>query len=82
MGACVSSHKKPSAVKNMSLRSGRKNDDDNVVITDSAVKEKVMVVNGNVAVKPQWPLVNNSRDFGNYFYVIVMIFRFSILFLF
>ncbi|GKB92145.1 hypothetical protein Tco_0964417 [Tanacetum coccineum] len=59
MGACVSSHKKTSAVKNMSSGSEKH---------DSPVKEKVMqVVNGNnVAVKPHWPLVNNnSRDFGS-----------------
>lgn len=65
MGACVSSHKKTSAVKTMSSGSVREHDDNNVVIVKSPVKEKVVVVNGNVAVKPQWPLVNNSRDFGS-----------------
>ncbi|KAJ9540263.1 hypothetical protein OSB04_026769 [Centaurea solstitialis] len=72
MGACVSTHnhKKASAMK-VHQSSGfvnRKSDDHQIIIPPSPIKEKPLIVNGNVAVKPQWPPLHsagNSRDFGS-----------------
>ncbi|KAI3799263.1 hypothetical protein L1987_34555 [Smallanthus sonchifolius] len=54
MGACVSSHHKSGS--------------NHFVIPPSPVKEKLPIIDGNVAVKPQWPPLlptANSRDFGS-----------------
>ncbi|KAD7479642.1 hypothetical protein R6Q59_008392 [Mikania micrantha] len=68
MGACVSSHHKSSTMKvHISSVSDRK-PDNHVLIVPSPVKEKLPIVDGNVAVKPQWPPLQStaiSRDFGS-----------------
>lgn len=59
MGACVSSHHKSSG-------SNGKHDH-HAVIVPSPVKEKLPIINGHVAVKPQLPpfhSTTNSRDYG------------------
>ncbi|KAK1410041.1 hypothetical protein QVD17_36574 [Tagetes erecta] len=60
MGACVSSHHKSSV-------SNRKHAN-HTVIVPSPVKEKLPIINGHVAVKPQLPPLHsttNSRDYGS-----------------
>ena len=75
MGACVSSHHKASAMK-VHVSGFNRKPDDRFVIPPSPTKEKSPIIDGNVAVKPQWPRLHsteNSRDFGMDFVHIVWI---------
>lgn len=65
MGACVSTHHKSSAMK---VHITNLKPDDHPVMPPSPTKQKPPIINGNVAVKPQWPPLHsteNSRDFGS-----------------
>ncbi|KVI09214.1 hypothetical protein Ccrd_012402 [Cynara cardunculus var. scolymus] len=68
MGACASTHRKASAMK-VHVSSGfNRKPDDHPFIPPSPTKEKPPIINGNVAVKPQWPPLHStesSRDFAS-----------------
>ncbi|KAK9061672.1 hypothetical protein SSX86_018855 [Deinandra increscens subsp. villosa] len=66
MGACVSSLHESSSMKvQISSRSNRK-PDNYVAIPPSPVKEKLPIINGDVAVKPQLPPIHSTADFREF----------------